>query len=522
MAKTNSNTFKDKFLKNELWIEGYKAFHFLMRKPLGRLYLVDAEPQVYRLNRKRCCPRCDISKESIAACDYFVKKNCDALLEETVNDLPRFIQCPHSQQCCLIPLLFKKKLYGFIALCNLSVKKDSHLLQTISTFHCFVKSIFENIFKEEEIEAIYENLHPRALAMSTMHTVHRIISSSLHINDLLPRLGRFTLQVVKADYSAIFLIDDKKKFLVKRFETGEIKQKGIIRQKRIRVDTGIYGKLATEGNFHYSKRVIAVPLIEDDVMGMIVTICHKKKKTFSKVDLEILRTVSEQAVIAIKNAQLFEHHEKIAKGSVESISTIIDLNTHEEQTEYAEIFDKLVVELGREMHLSATEQRNVLLAAKLLNTGHLGIPEYIRAKKEPLSQKEANIIKKHPFRAVEVIKSIDSLTPIVPIILYHHELYDGSGYPHGLKGEEIPLTVRIISLVMSFVAIISERPYRSAKYCNDAINEIVSLSGTHFDPQIVTIFVKIVKRREIKKLLKETLTRGEINGSKKTKIRNKN
>jgi hypothetical protein len=491
-----------------------------MNKPWGHLYLFEPEPEVLRLGRRRGCPLCERSVDGKSSCSDFLNKFCSEIVKNASNDNPRFVQCPHDQQCCVLPIIFKKKAYGFLTLCNLPLQQKN-ILQTISSFHYFVRSRIENIFKDEEIEAIYENLHPRALAMSTMHTVHRIISSSLNIDDLLPRLTRFTFQVLKADYSAIYLLDEKKKYLVKRFETGTCHQKGIGQQKRIMVDTGIYGKIATVGNFHFSKRSIAVPLIEDDVIGMIIAMCHRKNKMFSKVDLEILRTVSEQAVIAIKNAQLFEHHENMTTGSVASISSVIDLNVNEENAKFVEIFDALVFELGRELNLSVLELKNIMLAAKLLNTGHLGIPEHIRSKREPLSNKETNLIKKHPFKAVEIIKSIGTLKPIVPIILYHHEQYDGQGYPHGLKGEEIPLTVRIISLVMAFVAMISERPYRQTKGLNEAVHEIVSQAGSQFDPKVADAFQRVIRKKEIAVLLK-TSGLGEVtNGIKTRKARHK-
>ncbi len=496
MQKNNQHRFRDKFLRTKLWTNGYKAFNFLMNKPWGHLYLLEPEPEVFRLDRKKGCPLCYRTVDSHTSCIHFLRDSCVEIIKSAANDTPRFIRCPHGQQCCILPIFFKKKPYGFLTLCNLPLQQK-HILQTISSFHYFVKALVENHFKEEEIEAIYENLHPRALAMSTIHTVHRIISSSLNIDDLLPRLTRFTFQVLKADYSAIYLLDEKKKYLVKRFETGRCHHKGVAEQKRIMVDTGVYGKIATVGNFYYSKRTIAVPLIEDDVIGIILAMCHRKNKLFSKVDLEILRTVSEQAVIAIKNAQLFEHHEKFINGSVESISNVIDLNVSDQDAKFADLFDALVFELGRELHLSALEQKNIMLAAKLLNAGHLGIPEHIRAKHEPLSQKEMALIKKHPFKAVEVINAIGCLKPIVPIILYHHEQYDGSGYPHGLKGEEIPLTVRIISLVMAFVAMISERPYRRPKAFEETMREITSLAGTQFDPKVVDALWQVLKKKEI-------------------------
>jgi len=334
-----------------------------------------------------------------------------------------------------------------------------------------------------------------------MHTVHRIISSSLHLSDLLPRLTRFTFQVLKANYCAMFLLDGEKKYLEKRFETGDIPRSGSLAHKRISAGRGIVGKMVTNGDFLFSRKTMAVPLIDDDVFGIIVAKCNGDERVFSKVDLEILRTVSEQAVVAIKNAQLFEHHERMTTGSVKSIANIMELNVHNETLLSAELFDKLVCEIGIALHLSDTEQRNIMLAAKLLDMGHLGIPEHIRLKQGSLTEEEQTIIRNHPFKAVEIIQSIESLQTITPIILYHHERYDGKGYPHGLKGEEIPLPARILSVVMIFTAMVAPRPYRKEKSIKAALAELRACSGSHCDPHVVNVFLRIIKRRDIAKML---------------------
>jgi HD-GYP domain-containing protein (c-di-GMP phosphodiesterase class II) len=113
------------------------------------------------------------------------------------------------------------------------------------------------------------------------------------------------------------------------------------------------------------------------------------------------------------------------------------------------------------------------------------------------------MIKTHPSRGVEIIKSIDSLKPVIPIILYHHERYDGKGYPEGLKGHEIPLGARIICLVVAFMAMITKRPYRDSRTISQAIAEITDMSGTQFDPKVVKAFLELIKEKRIMNLIEE-------------------
>ena len=115
-----------------------------------------------------------------------------------------------------------------------------------------------------------------------------------------------------------------------------------------------------------------------------------------------------------------------------------------------------------------------------------------------LTAEEYEAVKKHPHRGVQVLKSIHSLKPLVPIILHHHERYDGMGYPKGLKGEEIPIGARIIAVVDSFTAMISSRPYRETRKMAEAVEEIKRHSGTQFDPKVVESFLKVIQEKKIK------------------------
>ena len=112
-----------------------------------------------------------------------------------------------------------------------------------------------------------------------------------------------------------------------------------------------------------------------------------------------------------------------------------------------------------------------------------------------------DLIKTHPYRGVEILKSIDSLKPVIPIILYHHERFDGKGYPEGLKAEEIPIGARIIAIVVAFTAMITNRPYRKAKTIEDALEEISHFAGTQFDPRVVEHFLALNKEEHIMKLI---------------------
>jgi HD-GYP domain-containing protein (c-di-GMP phosphodiesterase class II) len=156
-------------------------------------------------------------------------------------------------------------------------------------------------------------------------------------------------------------------------------------------------------------------------------------------------------------------------------------------------YTALVAEkIAKEIDLPAAEIENVKHAAVLHDLGKVGINESILSKKGPLNEKEREIIRAHPWIAAEILREIHALRGAIPAILYHHERYDGKGYPLGLKGEEIPLSARIVAISDVYQALISDRPYRRAYSKTKAIEIIKKEIGTHFDPKVAKIFLKVI------------------------------
>ncbi|UCC94753.1 MAG: diguanylate cyclase [Candidatus Omnitrophota bacterium] len=151
-------------------------------------------------------------------------------------------------------------------------------------------------------------------------------------------------------------------------------------------------------------------------------------------------------------------------------------------------------EIAAELKLPKPEVENVKRAAVLHDLGKVGIEEAILSKKGSLNAKEKEVVQSHPWIATQILREIHALRGAIPAILYHHERYDGGGYPLGLKGEEIPLSARIVAIADVYQALISDRPYRKAYSSKEAIKIIKAESGKHFDPQIVKLFLKVLKK----------------------------
>ncbi|MCH4891142.1 HD-GYP domain-containing protein [Acidaminobacter sp. JC074] len=145
----------------------------------------------------------------------------------------------------------------------------------------------------------------------------------------------------------------------------------------------------------------------------------------------------------------------------------------------------MACDFAKELGVSNEAYEIIHLAAHLHDIGKVGIPDGVLNKHEPLTDEEWLMIREHPRTGYNVLKKSASLSDIAEVVLYHHERFDGKGYPIGLKGNEIPLASRIISICDSLDAMTTARPYRSAMTWDHALEEVYKNSGSQFDPDLV-------------------------------------
>jgi len=183
---------------------------------------------------------------------------------------------------------------------------------------------------------------------------------------------------------------------------------------------------------------------------------------------------------------------KVLHQFAESLGTAIDAKdpfTSLHSEEVAEIAHAIALSLGT----NAAEADIIHVAGHLHDIGKIGVPDNVLKKCGPLTSREWDHIKKHPDIGAEILRPVSffSQNGIVDMVRHHHERYDGTGYPSGLKGVDIPLGARIIALADSLSAILQNRPYRQARSFNEAVAEVKKCSGTQFDPIVVEAFIKI-------------------------------
>lgn len=189
-----------------------------------------------------------------------------------------------------------------------------------------------------------------------------------------------------------------------------------------------------------------------------------------------------QKKVASLSRQLQSH----ALGTISALTKVMDMVLKDPYlTQHGENVSSYAVAISKELGLSDELQEKIGTAALLQDIGKIAIPESILKKTTPLTEDEMNIIKQHPMTAVRILESVGIFKNHLQIIKDHHEKFDGSGYPNGLKGREISIGSRILSVADAFDAMTSERHYSPAKSIDKAFAEIQACSGSHFDPEIV-------------------------------------
>ena len=342
------------------------------------------------------------------------------------------------------------------------------------------------------------------LVISAVHMVYRLINSTYNVKELSLRLTRLLCQFIRAHSSTIYIIEPKtqKVVLIAIFDN----QINILieKKKEIALHIGEAEKKVINGYAIFEEHLIGLPLVADDNFGAVFIRRASHESVFTNTDKEILSVIVEQSVTAIKNLQLYESQQKVILSSIEFIGKLLEKHGHSSATPHTPVFFKIVKRLAERLDLDSETINNLYYASVLRGAGAIDVPYDILAKTSHLNAEEFKIIRNQPAKSAALIQPVEFLRPVLPIILYHHENYDGSGYPSGLKREQIPIGARIMSVVNAFEAMTIERPYKKRLTMTEAIHELKFNSGTQFDPKVVSAFVNLSRQKKFRKYLSLT------------------
>jgi PAS domain S-box-containing protein len=241
-----------------------------------------------------------------------------------------------------------------------------------------------------------------------------------------------------------------------------------------------------------------VPLISKGIVTGVLEIFHRARLEPDEEWFDFLNTLAGQAAIAIDNANLFDglQHSNLEltlayDATIEGWSHALDLRDKETEGHSLRVTE-MTVQLARAFGLSEMELIHIRRGALLHDIGKMGVPDGILLKPGPLTDEEWVAMKKHPAYAHQMLSPISYLKPALDIPYAHHEKWDGTGYPRGLAGEQIPIAARIFAVVDVYDALTSDRPYRAAWSKEMAIEHIREASNAHFDPRVVEAFIRMM------------------------------
>jgi putative nucleotidyltransferase with HDIG domain len=245
------------------------------------------------------------------------------------------------------------------------------------------------------------------------------------------------------------------------------------------------------------KSSVVFPLFINQILSGIIILGYQKKPSYNQADIAQARQVADQVAVALSNTRLIEELEQLHLGTLTALARSIDAKSRW-TAGHSERVTKLALKIGSSLGLSPKELELLRRGGLLHDIGKIGVPASILDKSGKLTDIEDQFIREHVRWGVHILEPITAFADIIPIILHHHEQFDGTGYPDGLTGEEISLNTRILTVADAFDALTSHRPYRPAESQAQAIEIIKQGTGSKFDPRIVQVFLDVMQHDQKK------------------------
>ncbi len=411
------------------------------------------------------------------------------------------------QSFLTVPLTVQGQNIGLV---NLSATRTNAFnrdhLRAFTTLSNLLATAVENVkirlYLERRIEEI-----------SVLFEISQSITSTLVLDEVLDSIVNFSMEMMHALRCELRLTNQTGEYLEIRASRGL--SKSFLSSTPIRVGEGIIGSVVETKrpisvvdvrkdprtrHMSLAKRerlagLLAVPILQRNAPIGAITVYTSKPRDFTQNEIDLLSTFASQASVAIENARLYAKMKDQYLSMVAALAAAIetkDAYTHGHSKNVMEY----AVKIAREFELGADEIETIRYAGLLHDIGKIGIKDVILTKQEALTPEERQELRNHPKYGAFIMEQVDFLKDIAPLTLYHHERYDGTGYPLGLRADDIPLGARILAVADTYDSMIADRPYRKAFPYDHVVREMKKVSGTQLDPRVVDVFLSIIKREQ--------------------------
>ena len=433
-----------------------------------------------------------------------------------VTKVPKYIpNCEKTRSELVIPLKLNHKVTGAIDL------QSTDLEAFTSDDERWMKSFAEQVVLILENNILLSRAERRLKNLRALHNIDIAIAGSLNLTVTLSVFLEQVISQLEVDAAAVLLMDSHLQCL--EYAAGKGFRTEALQNTTLRIGEGYAGFAAlerqpvnipdlsqVENGFLRSPHFMmegfiaysAIPLIAKGNIKGVLEVFHRSKIRANSEWSDLLSTLSGTAAIAIDNASLFVGMQKASQeldlaylATLEGWARALELRDMETEGHSKRVVN-LTLQLAKAMGLSDQEQVHIHRGALLHDIGKMGIPDTVLLKPGKLTDDEWKIMRQHPTLAYEMLSQIRFLRPALDIPHYHHERWDGSGYPEGLKGEQIPLAARIFAIVDVWDAMTSDRPYRKAVPEKAVIAHIIEQSGKHFDPIVVEAYLQLIDKKE--------------------------
>jgi putative nucleotidyltransferase with HDIG domain len=386
------------------------------------------------------------------------------------------------------------------------VEGDNEIAELARTFNHMTDSLRERS----------ESLTKKVLELATLYEMSRSLGSTLDMDELLASVLDSALRIFDLDLGYVALRDrETGEIELRALRGGETGQNGalrssmsewVVREGRPLIfnpDSGAHR--AQIDTVTGARAALCVPLVSPEgTIGSVTIGSSRADYRFSSDDVRLLSTIANHVTIAIGNIELFSSLQEAYLATVRSLAAAVDAKDAYTRG-HSDRVAAYATRIAESMGLSHEQRVALEMAAYLHDIGKIGVREEILLKPGLLEDAEMAEMRHHPLIGANILKPVAFPWAITPVVRHHHEAYDGTGYPAGLRGDEIPLLARILTVADSFEAMTADRPYRAGRSADDAVEELRRCAGSQFDPRIVEVFAGVVTELDEEGLLQVSL-----------------